>query len=241
MEVASCAPRIFGDVTLHVSQVDAIVESDRYPAALSPQPLDEVDRQLGRWWRSWWRTGPPSSSALGVPSTPWPPSLATRGGLHTEAMSDAAMELLRCGAADNSRKSLHRGKTVTCFTMGSHALYDFVDDNPTILHKALSYTNDLSVLAANRGMTSINAALQVDLTGQCASESVGPRQISGSGGQVDTAVGAQMAPFPGQSFWLLTALHLLCATRHGESGVSSPGGYRRYRREAVALTRSNTT
>jgi len=92
-------------------------------------------------------------------------------GIHTEAMSDAAMELLRCGAADNSRKSLHRGKTVTCFTMGSHALYDFVDDNPTILHKALSYTNDLSVLAANRGMTSINAALQVDLTGQCASES----------------------------------------------------------------------
>ena len=74
VEVASCAPRIFGDVTLHVSQVDAIVESDRYPAALSPQPPDEVDRQLGRVV-----AGPPSSSALGVPSTPWPPSSRTSG------------------------------------------------------------------------------------------------------------------------------------------------------------------
>ena len=202
VEVASRAPRIFGDVTLHVSQVDAIVESDRYPAALSPQPPDEVDR-------------------------------------HTEAMSDAAMELLRCGAADNSRKSLHRGKTVTCFTMGSHALYDFVDDNPTILHKALSYTNDLSVLAANRGMTSINAALQVDLTGQCASESVGPRQISGSGGQVDTAVGAQMAP-GGKSVITLRSTYSAKDPDTGERRLQSrilpvlPEG------AVVTLTRSNT-
>ena len=105
--------------------------------------------------------------------------------------------------------------------MGSHALYDFVDDNPTILHKALSYTNDLSVLAANRGMTSINAALQVDLTGQCASESVGPRQISGSGGQVDTAVGAQMAP--GASRLLPCAPPTLQRTR--TRGAASPVPY----------------
>ena len=160
-------------------------------------------------------------------------------GIHTEAMSDAAMELLRCGAADNSRKSLHRGKTVTCFTMGSHALYDFVDDNPTILHKALSYTNDLSVLAANRGMTSINAALQVDLTGQCASESVGPRQISGSGGQVDTAVGAQMAP-GGKSVITLRSTYSAKDPDTGERRLQSrilpvlPEG------AVVTLTRSNT-
>ena len=94
VEVASVLPRIFGDVTLHVSQVDAIVESDRYPAALSPQPPMRWTASLaGWWWRSWWRTGPPSSPALGVPSTPWPRAQDKRGlGIHTEAMSDAAME-----------------------------------------------------------------------------------------------------------------------------------------------------
>lgn len=123
--------------------------------------------------------------------------------------------------------------------MGSHALYDFVDDNPTILHKALSYTNDLSVLAANRGMTSINAALQVDLTGQCASESVGPRQISGSGGQVDTAVGAQMAP-GGKSVITLRSTYSAKDPDTGERRLQSrilpvlPEG------AVVTLTRSNT-
>ena len=154
-------------------------------------------------------------------------------------LTDSMIELIECGAADNSRKSLHRGKTVTCFTMGSHALYDFVDDNPTILHKALSYTNDLSVLAANRGMTSINAALQVDLTGQCASESVGPRQISGSGGQVDTAVGAQMAP-GGKSVITLRSTYSAKDPDTGERRLQSrilpvlPEG------AVVTLTRSNT-
>ena len=225
VEVASRAPRIFGDVTLHVSQVDAIVESDRYPAALSPQPPDEVDRQLGRVVAELVEDGATIQLGFGGTINALAAELKDKRGLgiHTEAMSDAAMELLRCGAADNSRKSLHRGKTVTCFTMGSHALYDFVDDNPTILHKALSYTNDLSVLAANRGMTSINAALQVDLTGQCASESVGPRQISGSGGQVDTAVGAQMAP-GGKSVITLRSTYSAKDPATGERimAVSSP-------------------
>lgn len=241
VEVASCAPRIFGDVTLHVSQVDAIVESDRYPAALSPQPPDEVDRQLGRVVAELVEDGATIQLGFGGTINALAAELKDKRGLgiHTEAMSDAAMELLRCGAADNSRKSLHRGKTVTCFTMGSHALYDFVDDNPTILHKALSYTNDLSVLAANRGMTSINAALQVDLTGQCASESVGPRQISGSGGQVDTAVGAQMAP-GGKSVITLRSTYSAKDPDTGERRLQSrilpvlPEG------AVVTLTRSNT-
>ena len=241
VEVASRAPRIFGDVTLHVSQVDAIVESDRYPAALSPQPPDEVDRQLGRVVAELVEDGATIQLGFGGTINALAAELKDKRGLgiHTEAMSDAAMELLRCGAADNSRKSLHRGKTVTCFTMGSHALYDFVDDNPTILHKALSYTNDLSVLAANRGMTSINAALQVDLTGQCASESVGPRQISGSGGQVDTAVGAQMAP-GGKSVITLRSTYSAKDPDTGERRLQSrilpvlPEG------AVVTLTRSNT-
>ena len=200
-----------------------------------------LDRQLGRVVAELVEDGATIQLGFGGTINALAAELKDKRGLgiHTEAMSDAAMELLRCGAADNSRKSLHRGKTVTCFTMGSHALYDFVDDNPTILHKALSYTNDLSVLAANRGMTSINAALQVDLTGQCASESVGPRQISGSGGQVDTAVGAQMAP-GGKSVITLRSTYSAKDPDTGERRLQSrilpvlPEG------AVVTLTRSNT-
>lgn len=196
VEVASRAPRIFGDVTLHISQVDGILETDRGPAVL-PRPVpDQVDRRLGQVVAGLVEDGDTVQLGFGGTVDALAAALKDKRhlGIHTESFSDSAMELLQCGAADNSRKSLHPGKTVTCFTMGTQALYDFVDDNPSVLHKALSYTNDLAVLGANRGMTSINAALQVDLSGQCASESIGPRQYSGSGGQVDTAVGAQMAP-----------------------------------------------
>ena len=96
VEVASCAPRIFGDVTLHVSQVDAIVESDRYPAALSPQPPDEVDRQLGRVVAELVEDGATIQLGFGGTINALAAELKDKRGLgiHTEAMSDAAMELL---------------------------------------------------------------------------------------------------------------------------------------------------
>lgn len=240
-EVASHAPRIFGDTALHISQVDAVLESDRYPAAIPPAPPDEVDLRLGKVVAELVEDGATIQLGFGGTINALAAELKSKRGLgiHTEAMSDAAMELLQCGAADNSRKTLHRGKTVTCFTMGSHAIYDFVDDNPSVLHMPLSYTNDLSVLASNRGMTSINAALQVDLTGQCASESVGPWQISGSGGQVDTSVGAQMAP-GGKSIITLRSTYAAKDPATGEKHLQSrilpvlPEG------ATVTLTRSNT-
>lgn len=196
VEVASHGPRIFGDVMLHISQVDAVIESDRYPATLPQKAPDETDRALGRVVAELVEDG--STVQLGFGGTI--DALAAelrhkRGlGIHTEAFSDAAMALLTCGAADNRSKTLDPGYTVTCFSMGSTALYDYIDDNPAFRHRALSYTNAFRHLAAHVNMTSINAALQIDLTGQCASETLGTRQFSGSGGQVDTAVGAQMAP-----------------------------------------------
>lgn len=193
---------------LHISQVDAVLESDRYPCVLPSEIPDEADRQLGQVVAGLVEDG--DTIQLGFGGTINALASELKGkrhlGIHTEALSDAGMELLRSGAADNSRKTLHPGRTVTCFTMGSQALYDFIDDNPAFLHKTLSYTNNPSVLAAHPGMTSINAALQIDLTGQCASEGLGTRHISGSGGQVDTSVGAQMAP--GGKSIITLALHL---------------------------------
>ena len=226
---------------MHVSEVTALCEADYALPVLPPAKLDAVSTTIGNLIAEQIPDG--ACLQLGIGSIPDAVGMALKSkrhlGIHTEMLTDSMIELIECGAADNSRKSLHRGKTVTCFTMGSHALYDFVDDNPTILHKALSYTNDLSVLAANRGMTSINAALQVDLTGQCASESVGPRQISGSGGQVDTAVGAQMAP-GGKSVITLRSTYSAKDPDTGERRLQSrilpvlPEG------AVVTLTRSNT-
>ena len=241
LEVASHAPRVFGDTAIHISQVDAILESDRYPAALPSKEPDEVDRQLGKVVADLVQDGDTIQLGFGATINALAAELKSKQhlGIHTESLSDAGMELLLSGVADNTRKSLHPFQTVTCFSMGSHALYDFIDDNPSILHKALCYTNDLNVLAANRAMTSINAALQIDLSGQCASESVGTRQISGSGGQVDTAVGAQMAP-DGKSIITLRSTYTVKDKATGEEQLQSrilpvlPLG------AAVTLTRTNT-
>lgn len=195
VEVASHGPRTFGDTLIHISQVDGIIEADRYPATLPRETPTREDELLGGHVAE--LVEDESTIQLGFGGTI--DALAgqlkrKRGlGIHTESFSDCAMELLECGAADNANKTLHRGLTVTSFTMGSEKLYDYIDDNPAILHKSLSYTNNLSVISQNRKMVSINAALHVDLSGQCASEAVGTHQISGSGGQVDTGVGAQIA------------------------------------------------
>lgn len=195
VEVASHAPRTFGDTLIHISQVDGIIEADRYPATLPRERPTAEDELLGGHVAD--LVEDESTIQLGFGGTIDALAGQLKGkrglGIHTESFSDCAMELLECGAADNAHKTLHRGLTITSFTMGSEKLYDYIDDNPAILHKSLSYTNNLSVIAQNRKMVSINAALHVDLSGQCASEAVGTHQISGSGGQVDTGVGAQMA------------------------------------------------
>lgn len=240
VEVASHAPRVFGDTHIHLSQVDAIVESDRYPCELPRETPGPEDELLGGHVAELVEDG--STIQLGFGGTI--DALARRLrdkrdlGIHTESFSDCAMELMQCGAVNNRCKSLHPRVSVTSFTMGSKALYDFVDDNPAILHKSLSYTNALEVLAQNRKMVSINATLQIDLSGQCASEGVGTLQISGSGGQVDTGVGAQMAG--GKSIITLKSTRLLRDPETGEERLTSqilpvlPAG------STVTYTRSNT-
>lgn len=241
VEVASHAPRTFGDVLVHISQVDAVLESDRYPPILPFQPPDPVDLQLGQVVAELVEDGDTIQLGFGGTVNALAAALKDKHdlGIHTEALSDAAMDLLLCGAANNRRKTLHPGQTVTAFTMGSQALYDFINDNPSVLHKTLRYTNGLDIMPQNRAMTSINAALQVDLSGQCASESLGTRQISGSGGQVDTAVAAQMAP-GGKSVITLRSTYSTRDPDTGETRLQSrilptlPQG------AAVTLTRTNT-
>ncbi len=111
-------------------------------------------------------------------------------GIHTEMFSDGVIPLIEAGTIDGSRKTLHRGVSVSSFVLGSRRLYDFVDGNPLVELYAADYTNDPDVIAKHDRMVAINGALSVDLTGQVVADSLGPRFYSGIGGQVDFIRGA---------------------------------------------------
>ncbi|MFT7245197.1 MAG: acyl-CoA hydrolase [Candidatus Azotimanducaceae bacterium] len=111
-------------------------------------------------------------------------------GVHTEMFTDGLLPLVEAGVVDNSRKSVRRGRTVTGFVMGSSRLYEFVDDNPTVLFLDIEYVNSPMVISRNKQVASINSALQIDLSGQVCADSIGPKIYSGVGGQVDFVLGA---------------------------------------------------
>jgi acetyl-CoA hydrolase len=111
-------------------------------------------------------------------------------GVHTELFSDGVVDLVEAGVITNERKTLHPGKIIAGFLMGTQRLYDFVDDNPIVELHPTEYINDPFVIAKNDRMVSINSALQVDLTGQVCADSMGTYLYSGVGGQVDFVRGA---------------------------------------------------
>lgn len=123
-------------------------------------------------------------------------------GIHTEMFVNALVELLKCGAANNSRKTVNPGKTVLGFSLGSQEMYDFMDRNPDIDARPFAYVNDPRIIAQNDNMVSINGAMQVDLMGQVCAESIGPKQFSGTGGQADFVRGANWSK-GGMSFLAL--------------------------------------
>jgi len=188
-------PRTFGDSHLHVSDVDWFVEHDQeVPSLPSPDP-DEVEKTIGGYIAELVDDG--STIQLGIGGIPNAAALALKGkkdlGVHTEMMVDSMMELYEAGVITNKRKSLCKDKFVCTFAMGSRKLYDWLDDNMAVEFRRGSWVTDPSVIRRNSRMVSINTCMNVDLTGQVASESIGHAQYSGTGGQTDTAVGAKEA------------------------------------------------
>ena len=240
LEVASRAPRTYGDTLIHISQVDALYEVDRHPCVLpNPAPTHE-DELLGGYVAELVNDGDTIQLGFGGTINALAGQLKNKHdlGMHTEAFSDAAMELMECGAVNNSRKTLYPRQVLTSFTMGSERLYDYVDDNMAILHRSLAYTNDPRVISQNRNMVSINATLQMDLMGQCASEAIGIKQYSGAGGQVDTAIGAQMAE-GGRSIITVRSTYTVKDRATGEKKLCSRIVPRLSPSSVVTLTRNN--
>ena len=114
-------------------------------------------------------------------------------GVHTELISDGIVALMRSGVIDNSCKSIDRGKTIASFCMGTQDTYGFIHDNPAISFRTIDYTNNPLKIAGQKNMVAINAALQIDLTGQSTSESIGSNFYSGIGGHADFMRGALLA------------------------------------------------
>ena len=192
VEVNKYQPRAVCGMQIHVSQVDAIVEHDAPLPVLPPVTLDEVSVTIGNLIAEQIPDG--ACIQLGIGAIPDATGMALKAkhdlGIHTEMFTDSMVELLECGAVNNSKKQIHPGKSVTTFAYGSKRIYDFIDDNPAIEILPVDYVNDPNVICQNDNMISINAALEVDLWGQVCAESVGTKHMSGSGGQIDYVRGA---------------------------------------------------
>ena len=197
VEVNPALPRIHGSGAerLHISEVDAVVETAARPVMeMPPAPANDIDRAIARQIVPYVRDGATLQLGIGGIPTAVGAYLADSDvkalGMHTELCSDGYLELYKAGKLTNARKTLHTGKGVLALAVGTRALYDWLDDNPDILGCSIEYVNDPYIIAQNDKLISINGCLNADLYGQVCSESVGTRQISGSGGQLDFVEGA---------------------------------------------------
>ncbi len=192
LEVNDRQPRGLCGSLIHISQVDAIVEYNHDLPVLPPVQLDEVSKTIGGLIAE--RIPDGACLQLGIGAIPDATGMALKAkhdlGIHTEMFTDSMVELIECGAVNNSKKQIHRGKTVTTFAVGTQRIYDYIDDNPAVEILPVEYVNDPDVICQNDNMISINAAVEVDLFGQVCAESVGTKHMSGSGGQIDYVRGA---------------------------------------------------
>ena len=191
-EVNERMPRTHGETTIHISHIAAVVESSRPLLELIPEPFTEVQRRIGENVASLIPDGATLQTGIGgIPDAVLTCLTDKRDlGIHTEMVSDGVIELMESGVLNGEQKSLHRGKAVVSFALGSQRLFDFVHQNPSFEFRSISYTNDPFVVAQNDRMVAINSALQVDMTGQVCSDSLGTRPFSGFGGQLDFIRGA---------------------------------------------------
>ena len=194
-QVNKYLPRTFGDTGIHVRDIDFFVEHDEPMVEYSSGQVNDTAIAIGKNIASLIKDGDVLQLGIGVIPDATMMFVKDRKdlGLHSEMISDGVVDLMESGVINNERKQLDRGKSVTCFLMGSKKIYDFADDNPSMLIKSVAYTNDVRNIAQQDNMVAINSCIEMDLNGQAAAESFGTRQFSGVGGQVDFVRGANMS------------------------------------------------
>ena len=191
-QVNARMPRTLGDAFLHVSNIDMLVPHDEPVITVPVHEPDETLRRIGQNLARLVEDGSTIECGIGRIPQALAESLRDKKelGVHTEMFSDWIIGLVECGAITCTKKSVNRGKVVASFCMGSERLYDFVDNNPFFEFHPTEYVNDPYVISQHDKMVAINVGLEVDLTGQVCSDSLGYRFYSGIGGQVDFIRGA---------------------------------------------------
>ena len=193
-EVNEQMPRTLGDSFLHVSRLNYIVPVD-YPISelpMSDGDASEVVEKVAANIAELIPNGATMQMGIGaIPDAVLKYLFDKKDlGIHTELFSDGVIELVNAGVLTNAQKTLHPGKIVAGFMLGTKQLYDWADDNPLIELHRTEYVNDPFVIAQNERMVAINSAIEVDLTGQVCADSIGPKLYSGVGGQLDFVYGA---------------------------------------------------
>ena len=192
VQVNNRMPRTLGDSFIHVSQVDKIVQVSYDLPEITPKEITEVEKKIGEYIIDLVDDG--STLQLGIGGIPNAALKAMKNkkdlGVHTEMVSDAIMEAIEAGIITGAKKTLHPGKVVATFALGSRRLYEFLDNNPVFEFHPTDYTNDPFVISQNERMVAINSAIEVDITGQVCADSIGTKIYSGFGGQVDFMRGA---------------------------------------------------
>ncbi|MGI6730993.1 MAG: acetyl-CoA hydrolase/transferase family protein [Anaerovoracaceae bacterium] len=194
-EVNDQMPVVFGDTFVHVSKLDKIVENSR-PLPEIPLPkIGETEQAIGKYCAELIEDG--STLQLGIGAIPDAvlQQLTDKKdlGIHSEMISDGVVDLFEAGVINNAEKSIHKGKMIVTFLMGTKRLYDFAHNNPAVEMRTVDYVNHPAVVAQNSKLVCINSCIAIDFMGQVVSDSIGTRQFSGVGGQVDFVRGAAMS------------------------------------------------
>ena len=187
LEVNPNVPCAFGNCHVHISQVSALIETDTPLREVGLPQINEVQKTIGAYAAELVHDG--DTLQIGYGSIPDAVVMQLTGkkdlGIHTEMIGDGLISLLEAGAVTGRRKNFMPGKIVATFGMGTRRLYDAMDRNPMLEMHPVDFTNDPAIAGQNDNLVAINATLQVDLFGQCGSESLGPNPYSGTGGQTD--------------------------------------------------------
>ncbi len=191
-------PRTLGDSFIHIDKIDYCIEVDaplnelKYEEKNNSDEEQEIFGKIGKYISSLIEDG--STLQLGIGAIPEAVLKHLEGkedlGIHTEMFSDGVIKLVEKGVITSELKTLHAGKIIASFVLGSRKLFDFIDNNPLLEFHPSHYTNDPFIIAQNEKMVAINSAIEIDLSGQVCADSIGPMYYSGFGGQLDFIRGA---------------------------------------------------
>ena len=194
-QINSHMPRVLGETFLHIKDIDFLIAHDEPLLEFESHVSDDIAQRIGAYVSRIVQDGDTIQVGYGSIPNAILSHLGNKKhlGVHTELLTDGIVELMEKGVVDNSRKELNRDKTVAAFCMGNKKTYEYINDNPGIEFRPVSYTNNPLTIARNRNVVAINSALEIDLTGQATAESLGKYFFSGIGGHTDFMRGAVLS------------------------------------------------